>query len=75
MVYFRILLSRPHVDNVLKNLSGELAGSHNKQTIILFNWLLFILQSNVTKLAQFLFYNSLSILSVPVFISTEQPAA
>ena len=63
------------MDNVLKNLSGELAGSHNKQTIVLFNWLLLILQSNVTKLAQLLFYNSLSILSVPVFISTEQPAA
>ena len=28
---------------LLKNLSGELAGSHNKQTITLFNWLLFIL--------------------------------
>ena len=58
-----------------KKLSGELADSHNKRTIILFNWPLLILQSNVTKLAQVLFYNSLSILSVPVFISTEQPAA
>ena len=58
--YYRLKLALGAVRlKVLKNLSGELAGSRNKQTIILFNWLLFILWSNVTKLAQLLFYNSL----------------
>ena len=52
--YYRLKLALGAVRlKVLKNLSRELAGS------LLFNWLLFILWSNVTKLAQLLFYNSL----------------